>query len=96
MAIWEDVNGVNSIVAYEYQTYGGSEYIQFLTQISVSAGTGVAVGIGPTGVTLFPFNGSVHNALQTAVSDAGIAQSALPFPWNSITANTAITRNNCS
>ena len=96
LAIWADVGGVNSIVAYEYQTYGGSEYIQFLTQISVSAGSGVAVGVGPTGITLFPFNGSVYNSLQNALNLAHAVQSALPFPWNDLAPSTSIQKNQCS
>lgn len=95
-AVWASVAGTNTIVAYEYQTYGGSEYIQFLTSIAVSAGAGVAVSVGPTGITLFPFNGSVYNALQGALSAAHVAQSALPFPYNSIAASTAISKNSCA
>ena len=52
-------------IAYEYQTFGGQEYIQFLYQVGVSAGVGfVGASATPTGYLVFPFNGNVAQAFQ--------------------------------
>lgn len=96
MAVWGNIDGVNEEVAYEYQTYGGQEYISFLVNFggSVSAGP-IGVGGANAGFPLFPFNGSVWSAFQTALGAAHVAESNLPLPFNKVSPSMTITRNRC-
>lgn len=95
MAIWS--SGPSSqIIAYEYQTYGGQEYIQFDYQMSVSANAG-AVGFGISGnMPIWPFNGNVYSAFQTAIKAANLTQNTMGPPWSTLSGRTDIKRQKCT
>jgi len=97
MAVWGTFpGGVSEEIAYEYQTYGGREYISFLVNFGGSVTLGpIGIGGSNSGFPIFPFNGSVWNAFQSALNAASTAESKLPFPYNALSGSTGTNRNNC-
>lgn len=78
--IWSNDRGKQSLLGYEYQTYGGREFIQFVTTFSSS---------------LFPFHGSVYDALQNALTITRTSRDTLPAPLRQLEPNTPIVRGTC-
>ena len=71
--------GGSSLVAIEYQTYGGKEYLQPLYQVGVSAGVGVVgASITPTGYVMLPFNGNIVSTLTQFAGILGKIGKAVP------------------
>jgi hypothetical protein len=64
-----------TLVAYEYQTYGGSEYWQFAGTISASASVGVSFASISAGASLnapyVPFSSSIATDLSNTLSAIG-------------------------
>jgi len=95
-ALWAKVGAVTEQIAYEYQTYGGNEYISFLVNFSGSINAGpIGVGGSNSGFPIFPFNGSVYGTLQSALAEVNEAQAKLPFPWNQLTQNVQVKQDQC-
>jgi hypothetical protein len=84
-------------VAFEYQTYGGQEYVQFFVTGSASGGAGVfALGVGGTHSPMAPFNGNIYVALSTAANVAGYLMPQLPAPLNQIQPGMQLVRTPCN
>ncbi len=69
------------IVAYEYQTYKGREYVEFL--------------FGPPMLFTPLKNGEIFPAFRAVIADLGVAESGLPAPFSSFSANTIFKRYEC-
>ena len=82
------------IIAYEYQTYAGTEYIQFQVQFG-GKNPGRLVVNGRPSAASFPFHGNVNSAFQSALKLTATAQPTLPFPYNALSANTSFKRAWC-
>lgn len=84
-------------IAYEYQTYGGQEYIQFFVTPSAGVNAGpFSFGVGSTSPPIVPFNGDTYSALQDAAAMVGMAMTALPAPLNDVAPTTGITKTECN
>jgi hypothetical protein len=94
MAILARSQPAGGVIAYEYQTYGGMEYIQFQVQFGGKY-PGRLVFNGIPSATIFPFHGNVYAAFQNALQIAKTAQSTLPFPYNALSSSTKIKRDWC-
>jgi hypothetical protein len=72
----------NALVGYEYQTYGGTEFIEF--------------NFGPK-LTFYKLtHGSIFDAFQTRITHLDAAQSSLPAPFASLAAPTQFERALCA
>ena len=91
-ALLATVEGSNVLIAYEYQTYGGKELIQFLTAFPAR---GQVAAASSTGAILFPFHGSVYAALEHALAVTGSEKSALAFPASVFEKATPVVRTHC-
>jgi len=81
LSFWFDQPSGNYELAYEYQTYGGQEYIQFNYTISVAIGPiSVGASMGP----LYHMNGSWFATLQSVLSDVHKTTKDLPWPYNAL------------
>ncbi len=81
LSLWENAPSGNFEFAYEYQTYGGSEYIQFNYNVSVAIGP-IAIGnsVGP----LYYMNGSWLTTLQKLLGTVHKTTNDLPAPFNQL------------
>lgn len=78
--------GVAQEIGYEYQTYGGQEYIEPWIQVSAGVNLGpIAVGLAFGGYPILSFNGSLYSAINGLAQAEHIALSSLPAPFNTIT-----------
>lgn len=80
-SLWARFGTTNEIIAIEYQTFGGREFIQFISAFKTS---------------LFPYHGSVFNALKLATSVTKTSQGALPSVLREIKVDTPIIAGACS
>jgi hypothetical protein len=72
----------NGLVGYEYQTYGGTEFIDF--------------NFGPK-LTFYKLkDGSIFDAFKSRITRLAIAQSSLPAPFAWLTAATQVERTLCA
>lgn len=81
LSFWFDAPSGNEEIAYEYQTYGGQEYIQFNYAIAVAIGP---VSIGNSMSPLYHLNGSWFSTLQDALSAVHKTTKDLPPPYNTL------------
>jgi|GEM_PF-6941321 len=95
--LWTSLYGTNVAIAYEYQTYGGQEYIQFFVSGGASAGASVFnLSVSSTADPIIPFNGNVYTALNLAADAVNLTMPSLPPPLNSITPNMHFTQSQCN
>jgi len=86
LSFWFDQPSGNFELAYEYQTYGGQEYIQFNYTISVAIGPlSVGTSVGP----LYHMNGSWFATLQSVLNDVHKTTKDLPPPYNALSQDSA-------
>lgn len=79
-------------LGFEYQTYGGQEYFQFGTGISLVSGTLRAAGRpGP----VVPYHGNVVEAISALAKGFNVSQQQLPFPYRAVDARTKIGKARC-
>jgi hypothetical protein len=72
----------NQFVGYEYQTYGGPEFIDF--------------NFGPS-LTFYKLrDGSIFDAFKTRITRLGMTQSSLAAPFASLTPATQFARTPCA
>jgi hypothetical protein len=94
MAIVARSQPAGGVIAYEYQTYGGTEYIQFQIQFGGRYPSRLVVN-GQGSAAIFPFHGNVYSAFREALQIAKTAQSTLPFPYSALSAKTKFNREWC-
>ncbi len=83
--VYANLTGTSQSIAFEYQTYGGQEYIQFFVTGSATGGVAVfQVGVAATRSPIIPLNGAVYPAVQTAASIVNTVVPNLPSPLNLI------------
>jgi hypothetical protein len=80
------------IIAYEYQTFGGHEFIQFLIEFRGPGRKSVA---GISSPSLFPYHGSVFDALQDALRVTRTKRNDLPDPFSNIRSDTTVLSGPC-
>lgn len=81
-------DGKRVALALEYQTYGGKEYIAFLTVFGHPGTLGA--------LPLFPFHGDVFETFQSALSMSKTEQAKLNYPFSVISKKTVIARSACA
>ena len=90
-------DNVSEDVAFEYQTYGGQEYVQFFVTGSGSVSAGpFGLSAGGTHSPMVPFNGNAYAALQLAAKAEGMSISALPTPLSQIMSGMTFVRTPCN
>lgn len=80
-ALWAHFGATNTLVGYEYQTFGGKEFVQFSNAFTTS---------------LFPYEGSVFAALTLAIRVTKVPRRALPLPLRKLEAGTPIFAGVCT
>jgi hypothetical protein len=94
MAIVARSQPASGLIAYEYQTYGGAEYIQFQIQFGGRYRSRLVVN-GQGSAAIFPFHGNVYSAFQAALKTSATAQSSLPFPYSALSSSTRFEHTWC-
>jgi hypothetical protein len=77
----KDGAATSNVITYEYQTYGGAEFLEFNVK-------------PPTFTKLV--NGDVFSAFNTYLTDYNVNRSSLPPPFDSISSATLFKRYPCS
>ena len=81
LSLWENAPSGNFEFAYEYQTYGRQEYVQFNYSISLAIGP---ISVGTTVGPLIHMNGTWLTTLQNALGAVHKTTSNLPTPFNQL------------
>jgi hypothetical protein len=93
MAVFMQPRRSRPPIAYEYQTYGGREYLQFRTGWPNDAGSGRVVWV--TVPPLFVFKGNVYVTFRGALERTSAQRRYLPSALNHLTPNTRYDRLDC-